>query len=547
MLSRIRLLSMAALGVFSLCSACSLIVTKKVDQCETTADCLAKGAGFENTVCSAKKACISADSANLPCASNQECIAKNNGQPAICRKSDQVCVPIKTDDCEAYGDFANDNAVFIGALFSRTGSGFSNGTARESSARLAMEEIQSATGGLPGLNGGPKRPLALISCDDRSTVPDSERAATFLVKQAQVQAIIGPGTSSYVLNLAEKVITPQAGVFLISSAATSAALTTLDDGNLIWRTCPSDELQGLALSKIVPVVEERIRTDQGLQSTDAIKLALVSRGDSYGINLAKSLFSTVQFNGKSAADNGTDYLPIEYKDPGLPENASQDYSPFVDKILAEKPAIVVLIGQAETIVNFVDPIESQWEAKNGAAPRPTYVFAEAGKRSELLNSVVGTPELRKRVIGTAPGKKSPLFEQFVFRMSKSYPTVDTSIFGLPGTYDSVYLIAYSIASLGATPITGTGIAAGMSKLVTGSQVKAESGPVESTFGLLSSGGTINFEGVSGPLDFDLKTGEAISDIDIWCVNDSVQNPQFQSSGQYYDATSGMLSGTFGCQ
>ena len=59
----------------------------------------------------------------------------------------------------------------------------------------------------------------------------------------------------------------------------------------------------------------------------------------------------------------------------------------------------------------------------------------------------------------------------------------------------------------------------MAKLVDGQEIAV--GNTQQQIGLafekLQSGGSINFAGASGPLDFDLATGEAMSDILIWCL------------------------------
>ncbi len=62
--------------------------------------------------------------------------------------------------------------------------------------------------------------------------------------------------------------------------------------------------------------------------------------------------------------------------------------------------------------------------------------------------------------------------------------------------------------------------------------------------LLKPDGKIDYDGVSGPLDFDVNKGEADADIDVWCVVLSRRSkPAFVSSGQYYDSVSKTVTGT----
>ncbi|MEO5726465.1 MAG: hypothetical protein ABI134_12920, partial [Byssovorax sp.] len=62
---------------------------------------------------------------------------------------------------------------------------------------------------------------------------------------------------------------------------------------------------------------------------------------------------------------------------------------------------------------------------------------------------------------------------------------------------------------------------------------------------VANDGTIDYNGASGPLDFDNKTGEAPSDIQIWCIpkdQSTGKAGSALSSGQSYSAASDKLVG-----
>src|SRR5262249_29107332 len=128
--------------------------------------------------------------------------------------------------------------------------------------------------------------------------------------------------------------------------------------------------------------------------------------------------------------------------------------------------------------------------------------------------------LGPRVRGTTPFTTSPLATAFFTRYAAAYPgpPTPTLLFGMAGAYDIVYLLAYAtVAELG-KPVTGATLNDGM-KAVVGGTTKIDVGPngLSTAFQVLSSGNKIDFSGASGPLDFDVTTGEAPSDVDIWCV------------------------------
>ncbi len=58
-------------------------------------------------------------------------------------------------------------------------------------------------------------------------------------------AIVGPTSSTRVLDVAQEVCIPQM-IPLITPSGTSPAITNLVDNNMIWRTAPSDAFQGEA-------------------------------------------------------------------------------------------------------------------------------------------------------------------------------------------------------------------------------------------------------------------------------------------------------------
>jgi branched-chain amino acid transport system substrate-binding protein len=70
--------------------------------------------------------------------------------------------------------------------------------------------------------------------------------------------------------------------------------------------------------------------------------------------------------------------------------------------------------------------------------------------------------------------------------------------------------------------------------------------LSTAFQALSSGNKIDFTGSSGPLDFDVNTGEAPSDIDVWCVKGGgdAGAVDFADSKRYYDATQSKMVGAF---
>lgn len=518
--------------------SCSLLVDTSPEQCKTNADC----AQFPGARC-VKKACIAPEGAD--CSTNQDCIDRN-GEYWICRKRDMRCVGLLSDECTVVqGDWASDDAVVFGSVLPTTGSDASLGRPMENSVRLAVDEFDTLANGLPPVeSGGAPRPLVLIGCTDESDTETALRAARHLTEQVQVPAIIGAAFSGITLDVATTVTIPQ-GVLLMSPSATSASITDLADDGLVWRTSPSDVLQTAALAKLVPILEGQVRAAVGLSPTESIKLAIVHKGDAYGVGLATALEAELVLNGKPPEDNGAAYERIDYGDPGA--SGGTDYPKAISRVLKMLPHIVLVVGTVEGIGSVLAPIEGQWP-EVGYFPR--YVLSDGLMLEELWDWVGKDDGLRQRILGTVPGTSSTQYtsfrQQYLSRFGQD-PSPD--VFGTAGSYDALYLLAYAAVASGEPTVTGRGLAEGLKRLVPdGTRIDAGGAQINQAYGALQAGENVDFQGASGPLDFDVDAGEAASDIQIWCLPKDAMGAATTAvhSGLYYDAALGVLQGKIAC-
>lgn len=114
-------------------------------------------------------------------------------------------------------------------------------------------------------------------------------------------------------------------------------------------------------------------------------------------------------------------------------------------------------------------------------------------------------------------------------------------YGVRGSYDAFYLVAYAlVASAGSEP-TGTLIAQGLQRTVGGVDIPAGPSDVGKAIAELLEGGRIDYDGVTGRLDFDVKTGESPGNYSLYCVSST----EFVLPGQYYNSDSAEWEGDFG--
>ena len=517
-------------------AGCDLIVDTKADQCTVDADCAGLGGGrCVSGVCAT-------GAAARECEKNADCASK--GAFTICNKVKGTCAALKSKECTTVeGDYTDDDAFLIGSILPTGGDDKDTGRAMENSIRLAIGDFLDSSGGLPLLPGATKRPYVLVGCNDDSDSDTSVVAATHLVDEVGVPAIIGASFSGITIKIATKVTIPS-GTLLISPSATSVAITDLADDGLVWRTSPSDTFQAKAIAELMPQLEATVHADDGVPAGTPVRVAILNKGDSYGSGLGKALEKILVLNGKPALDpaNQYNYLRLDYGNPDDPKTDPLSYEDKVAQVLAKKPHVVMFFGTNEAVTNVFTPLVKGWQGT-----RPRFLFSDGGLVNDLWVNVGADSDLRKRVLGSIPGTNNQLFLNF----KQAYKTkfsdgTDPAVFGAAGSYDAAYLLAYASVANGAAPVTGPNLAKGLKKLVPpGTTIAVGADSINPAFKVLGGGKNIDFDGSSGPLNFDVTTGDAPSDIQIWCLpkDPGGKASSAQNSGLYFDASTGKLAGS----
>ena len=456
------------------------------------------------------------------CATHKECTDRFH-EPSACINSQ--CTKLLTPECTEIwpaNAMSQDNVLLIGFLGALAGNFASYGTPTKEGAELALSEIEASTNGLsaPTNSRTGQRHLAMLVCDHGS---DPARVARHLVENAGVQAIIGDSFSTATLDMFDQVAKP-AGVFVLSPSATSPALTEHPDEGLLWRTSPSDVVQAETLKFLVRDVEDALHAQGELADGERAKIAMPTKHDSAGLGLARAATAAPETDsGAPAVDPG---LPDDYPDPDDPKTGEVDWQSHIAHILDYSPNIILAMGTGEFVTSMLQGIENGW---NPARTRPWYLLPEGDRVTELA-TLVGKAEnahlnLNERIIGTAPGaRKSPLYDSFQNSFRSAFGRRDPGNLAEFG-YDAAYLVAYAIAIANQVSPSGRELASAMQHV----SCKEGDGPNKPTpvpagtnnfsgyFRIAANGDCIDFEGASGPLDFDPDTGEALSDIAMWCV------------------------------
>ena len=477
------------------------------------------------------------EAAVVGCTSNRACAAEHGGEPYVCRGSDHTCVAIASEDCKPMyepRDLTSDDMVWLGAMFPMKGPMAELGNMNTDGVEFARTEIAQAIDSLDGSSIGRRvRRVALVACDDSE---NAKRAALHLVNDVAVPAILGFRSGKEVIDLAGSLLIDR-GVVTVASLTPNPMITRLpqpaNEPRLVWRTTYGYESLAEATASFVHDALEPREAPGHRTRVILLRSASVS-----GVAFADAFYRRLVFNGKPAVDNGHDYqeIVIDPKEGSSVEEA-------VRQIRQAAPTIVVDIAPSE----IVQQIEAELPR---TAARPIYVMVDSNT-APLAAFIGASAERRHRVFAVSAVPNSTPMARFVIRYNQARHKDLTRDSNPGSSYDAFYLLSYaSFALPWGTPVTGVTLASRFSQLV-GPGKSIEVGPTEvfDALTILSSGGTIDLEGIATGLDFDFSTGETPSDFALFCpaIDDRGRaNGEDAESGVVYYRKTRRADGSLKC-
>lgn len=378
--------------------------------------------------------------------------------------------------------------------------------AMAAAARLAVREIATQGGLVDGEvlglvfcdNGGPGNTL---SGDARTA--QTESVVDYLAGTLGVPFIVGPATSSDALAAVNRLLAADLPTVLISPSATSPALTQADDRlsasdpyGLFWRIPPSDALQGKVLAQDVV----------GADPTLA-RVAIAYLDETYGVGLA-----TV-YSDEHPATQTVGLFPFD--DASDLTSLAADISAFAPDAL-----VIVAVEAADALAVV--------EAALGAGVTVPLFFTDGAKESNVLLDPSLPADVRAALAsarGTAPASPagSTEFELFAAALEKELGLDASEYAFLAHTYDALYVGAYGLvaASTNGDDYDGRDVAAGLARLVAGTEIAVGPASWPGAKGALTQGQSVDVSALSGPLAFDVSTGEAPGPIEVWGISPGV--------------------------
>ena len=271
--------------------------------------------------------------------------------------------------------------------------------------------------------------LQLIHADDETSAIPAVAVARKLVDVDRVPAVVGAAASGVTIPVAESVTIPNR-VVQITNASTSPLITVLpaDQGqDFLFRTCPSDALQGVVLAKLAVELEYKTA-------------AAIYVNNPYGQGLAEQFKKSFEKRGGKVAA----LVPHD-------EAPAPTYVAELRRATQGKPDVLTAISYpGHASIYLREAIEGNYIK--------TFMFCDGTKSLEVVKAI--GEKNAEGMMGTAPGSVlTNGYNVFVAEYGKAYGEVPPLPY-MTNMYDAVALVGLAMKAAqvdGVKDMTGVAI------------------------------------------------------------------------------------------
>lgn len=334
-----------------------------------------------------------------------------------------------------------------------------------------------------GILGGE---LTLISADGACDATAAAAAADRLINSDNVVGIVGALCTGETIG-AFNGSGLSGGVVFISPASSAPALTTLEDNDLVYRTTPSDALQGVKLADL-------------LLAKGITDIAITFVNNDYGKGFADALSAAYTAGGGTIAANVAH------------EEGKADYRAELGNLVASQNLVILAYANASGNTILRQAVES--------GNFTTYVGGDGMVGDDLLSGIdaAAVEGLIATRAGAPAGDATTTYTELATTAG-----IEANATYAPQAYDAAFLLALAIQKNGSTDRAG--IAAALREVASAPGEKILPGEWSKAVELIAAGTDIDYEGAGGALDFD----EA-GDVDGIIVELAVEGGAFVEKG-----------------
>ncbi|WP_449278377.1 ABC transporter substrate-binding protein [Leucobacter sp. GX24907] len=348
-----------------------------------------------------------------------------------------------------------DGPLHVASFFAQTGPHASGSEPIIAATQLAINHINEAG----GVFGQDVEFMEVDSTSDNETA----LAAADQIINSDTNIVVGPYTSGMSAALIGPIT--EAGMINISGSNTSSELTGMSER--YFRTAPTDALEAARLTDLIA-------------SEGHTSVALIWQNDTWGKAFEESIVENLEAAGISIAANE-------------PYNVEEtDFNAQVNAAVASSPDAVVFLSYA---VHTGAMVESLIGTNDFPSENVYFSSSTIGQYEDSLSDL----SFLEGVQAYQPGALEEEQAQFESAVRELEPSLVTFAYAA-STYDATILGALAAESAQSTDPDEIGAAL--------TQISREDGGGEqcTTYAdcleILQGGGTINYDGITGPIEFD---------------------------------------------
>ncbi|WP_316357004.1 ABC transporter substrate-binding protein [Devosia sp.] len=345
-------------------------------------------------------------------------------------------------------------------------------------AELVVKQVNEQGGILGG-------ELKIVSADGACDATAAAAAADKVINTDNVVGIVGALCTGETIG-AFNGSGLSGNVVFISPASSAPALTTLEDNDLVYRTTPSDALQGVKLAEL-------------LLAKGVKDIAITYVNNDYGKGFADALSAAYTAGGGTVAANVAH------------EEGKADYRAELGNLVASQNLVILAYANASGNTVLRQAVES--------GNFTLYVGGDGMVGDDLLSGIdaAAVEGLVATRAGAPEGAAVDIYNAFAsdgFVANATYA---------PQAYDAAFLLALAIEKNGSA--TREGLSAALREVASAPGEKILPGEWSKAVELIKAGTDIDYEGAGGALDFD----EA-GDVDGIIVELAVEGGAFVEKG-----------------
>lgn len=358
------------------------------------------------------------------------------------------------DDDANGGETDTDRDIMVGVLQPTTGDLGDLGGPIADAAVLPTIQLEDA--GIPfGID---------VQQEDSQTDPEAGISAAQALVDGGYPAITGAASSNVTIPVAEQVAIPN-GVVMCSPASTAPSITDLDDDGFIYRTAPSDALQGTVMAEV------------GFEDLDFETAATFFLNNDYGQQLSDTFVESFEEFGGTV----TEEVAFEPEQPS--------YTTPLQNALGDDPEVLIVIGYPDSGEQIFRDYYADFDGEET-------IMVTDGLRDEGLPGNVDNP--MENVIGTAPLAAGPEEEFFTDLYQEEYgssPGVFTA-----QAYDATAVLI--LANVAAGDNDGAAVRDNVSAVANPNGEEVGPSNLDEAVEMVADGEEVNYQGASSPVNFD---------------------------------------------